>query len=293
MSYEASFGVSLFIPFSTIFQISMKSQQIHEVVSFLKHKGIDAPHVGIILGTGLGNLATRIEKQVEMDYADIPLFPLSTVEFHKGKLIYGHLAGKKVVAMQGRFHSFEGYTMQQITFPVRVMKLLGVKYLLISNAAGSMNPLMKNGSLMVIDDHINLQPVNPLTGENDEQLGPRFPDMSQPYDASLIEKIEKIAEEMNLPLHKGVYVAVQGPNLETRAEYRFLRTIGADAVGMSTVPEVIVANHMSLPVAAVSVITDECDPDNLKPINIDEIVAIAGKAEMHLSALFEKLIEQL
>ena len=271
----------------------MKLQQIGEVVSFLKQKQIDAPVAGIILGTGLGNLAMRIEKEVEIDYADIPLFPLSTVEFHKGKLIYGNLAGKKVVALQGRFHAFEGYTMQQITFPVRVMKLLGIRHLLISNAAGSMNPAMKSGSLMVIDDHINLQPMNPLTGENDEGLGPRFPDMSRPYDVSLIEKIEKIAEEMNLPLHKGVYVAVQGPNLETRAEYRFLRGIGADVVGMSTVPEVIVANHMSLPVVAVSVITDECDPDNLKPINIEEIIAIAGKAEVYLSALFEKLIEQL
>jgi purine-nucleoside phosphorylase len=271
----------------------MKLPQIQQVVSFLKQKGMDAPVIGIILGTGLGNLANRIEKESEIDYADIPLFPLSTVEFHKGKLIYGNLAGKKVIAMQGRFHLFEGYTIQQITFPVRVMKLLGIKHLLISNAAGSMNPLIKNGSLMVIDDHINFQPINPLTGENDDKLGPRFPDMSRPYDATLIEKIESIAEEMNLPLHKGVYVAVQGPNLETRAEYRFLRMIGADAVGMSTVPEVIVANHMSLPVAAVSVITDECDPDNLKPINIEEIIAIAGKAEVQLTALFEKLIEQL
>jgi len=271
----------------------MLLKQIHETVSFLKQKKIDAPAIGIILGTGLGNLVTRIEKEQEIDFADIPHFPLSTVEFHKGKLIYGAISGKKVIAMQGRFHFYEGYTMQQVTFPVRVMKLLGIKFLLISNAAGSMNPLMKKGSLMVIDDHINLQPLNPLTGENDEQLGPRFPDMSQPYDVSLIEKIEKIAAEMNLPLHKGVYVAVQGPNLETRAEYRFLRMIGADVVGMSTVPEVIVANHISLPVAAVSVITDECDPDNLKPINIEEIIAIAGKAEVQLTALFEKLIEQL
>jgi purine-nucleoside phosphorylase len=271
----------------------MLLNQIHEAVSFLKQKKIDAPAIGIILGTGLGNLVTRIEKEQEIDFADIPHFPISTVEFHKGKLIYGTIHGKKVLAMQGRFHAYEGYMMQQVTFPVRVMKQLGIKFLLISNAAGSMNPEIKKGSLMVIDDHINLQPANPLTGVNHEQLGPRFPDMSQPYDKVLIQKLQKIAAQMDLPLHKGVYVAVQGPNLETRAEYRFLQMIGADAVGMSTVPEVIVANHMSLPVAAVSVITDECDPDNLKPVNIQEIIETAGKAEIQLTALFEKLIAQL
>lgn len=271
----------------------MLLNQIHEAVSFLKQKRIDAPVIGIILGTGLGNLVTRIEKEVEIDFTDIPHFPVSTVEFHKGKLIYGTIAGKKVIAMQGRFHFYEGYTMQQVTFPVRVMKLLGIKFLLISNAAGSMNPLMKKGSLMIIDDHINLQPSNPLTGKNLEELGPRFPDMSRPYDVTLMQEMERIATEMNLLLHRGVYVAVPGPNLETRAEYRFLRMIGADVVGMSTVPEVIVANHMALPVAAVSVITDECDPDNLKPINIEEIIAVAAKAEISLTALFVRLIGQL
>jgi purine-nucleoside phosphorylase len=195
--------------------------------------------------------------------------------------------------MQGRYHLFEGHSIQQIIFPIRVMKMMGITHLLISNAAGSMNPLMKKGSLMVIDDHINLQNCNPLTGENYNDLGPRFPDMSRPYDPAMIEKIQRLAAEMNLPLHKGVYVAVLGPSLETRAEYRFLKMIGADLVGMSTVPEVIVANHMGLPVAAVSVITDECDPDNLMPINIDEIIDTAKKAEVHLTSLFEKLIEQL
>ncbi|MEO5674350.1 MAG: purine-nucleoside phosphorylase [Chitinophagales bacterium] len=271
----------------------MRFEQIQATVEFLKQKGIDMPVIGIILGTGLGNLTTHIEKEIEMEYIDIPHFPVSTVEFHKGKLVYGNLSGKKVIALQGRFHAYEGYSMQQITFPVRVMKLLGIKFLLISNAAGSMNPVMKKGSLMIIDDHINLLSNNPLTGENHEQLGPRFPDMSQPYDRSLNHKIENIAKQLNLPLHNGVYVAVQGPNLETRAEYRFLRMIGADVVGMSTVPEVIVANHMSLPVAAVSVITDECDPGNLLPVNIQEIISVAGKAEAHLTSLFTELIKEL
>lgn len=271
----------------------MRFEQIQATVEFLKQKGIDTPVIGIILGTGLGNLTTHIEKEIEMEYIDIPHFPVSTVEFHKGKLVYGNLSGKKVIALQGRFHAYEGYSMQQITFPVRVMKLLGIKFLLISNAVGSMNPVMKKGSLMIIDDHINLLSSNPLTGENHEQLGPRFPDMSQPYDKSLNQKLENIAKQRNLPMHKGVYVAVQGPNLETRAEYRFLRMIGADVVGMSTVPEVIVANHMSLPVAAVSVITDECDPGNLQPVNIQEIISVAGKAEVHLTSLFKELIKEL
>ena len=270
----------------------MTYSQIKEAAEFLKQKGI-AAETGIILGTGLGNLVTKIEKESETDYTEIPHFPVSTVEFHQGRLISGKLGSKKVVAMQGRFHSYEGYSMQEIAFPVRVMKLLGIKHLLISNAAGSMNPAMKKGSLMIIDDHINLQSSNPLIGKNYNELGPRFPDMSSPYDPEMIGKMERIGREMNLPLSKGVYVAVQGPNLETRAEYRFLRTIGADAVGMSTVPEVIAAHHMSLPVAAVSVITDECDPDDLKPVNIEEIIEIASKAETHLTKLFENLILKL
>lgn len=271
----------------------MNIEEIKECAAFLKVKEMIAPQIGIILGTGLGNLAAKIQAEVILEYANIPHFPVSTVEFHKGRLIYGMLAGKKVIAMQGRFHSYEGYTMQQITFPVRVMKLLGIQHLLISNAGGSMNAMMKKGSLMMIDDHINLQSSNPLGGKNYDELGPRFPDMSCPYDRVLNQKLENIAASMKLTLHKGVYVAVQGPNLETRAEYRFLKLIGADVVGMSTVPEVIVANHMSLPVAAISVITDECDPDNLRPVNIEEIIAVAGKAEVHLTALFESLVKQL
>lgn len=268
-------------------------EQLKEAVDFIQSKNNSAPEVGIILGTGLGNLATRVEKEIEIDYSAIPHFPLSTVEYHKGKMIFGKLGGKNVVALQSRFHLYEGYSIQQVTFPVRVLKQLGIQQLLISNAAGGLNPAMKKGSLMVIDDHINMQPFNPLNGINHDELGPRFPDMSSPYNPQLIDRLVQCASFMNLTLHKGVYVAVNGPNLETRAEYRFLRMIGADAVGMSTVPEVIVANHMSLPVAAVSVITDECDPDHLKPVNIAEIIEIAGKAEVHLTNLFENTVKEL
>jgi purine-nucleoside phosphorylase len=268
-------------------------KEIDEALHFIQSYEITSPQVGIILGTGLGKLADIITSKQEIPYAEIPHFVSSTVEHHHGKLIIGSLGGKQVIAMQGRFHLYEGYSMHQITFPVRVMKRLGIQQLLISNIAGSLNPAMKKGSLMIIDDHINLQPLNPLTGINIDVLGPRFPDMSHPYDPLLIQKIEKIAAEMNLQLFKGVYVAVNGPNLETRAEYRYLKMIGADAVGMSTVPEVIVANHMSLPVFAISVITDECDPDNLQPVNIEEIITIAAKAEVQLTTLFENFLKQL
>ncbi|MFM8914466.1 MAG: purine-nucleoside phosphorylase [Flammeovirgaceae bacterium] len=220
-------------------------------------------------------------------------FPVSTVEFHKGKLIYGSVRGKKVLAMQGRFHYYEGYSMLKITLPVRVMKMLGVECLLISNAAGNMNLKWKKGELMLIDDHINLQPDNPLRGENFEVLGPRFPDMSEHYSKKLNTALAKIAKEKKIKLNKGVYAAVIGPNLETRAEYRFLRTIGADAVGMSTVPEVLVANHMGLPCCAVSVLTDDCDPDNLKPANIAEILKVAAKAEAKLTDLYVALIDRI
>ncbi len=250
--------------------------------------------MGVILGTGLGSLfVQQIKDQVAVDYADIPNFPVSTVESHNGKLIYGNLHGRKVLAMQGRFHFYEGYTMQQVTLPVRVMKALGVKHLIISNAAGNLNRKWKTGDLMLLDDHINLLSENPLRGKNDERLGLRFPDMSQPYNQNLNQELLKIAEQKNINLHKGVYAAVMGPNLETRAEYRFLQVIGADAVGMSTVPEVIVANHASLPCCAVSVLTDNCDPDNLKPINIEEIISAANAAEPRLTLLFTTLISQL
>ncbi|NOX48869.1 MAG: purine-nucleoside phosphorylase [Chlorobi bacterium] len=268
-------------------------ENINETVNFLKEQGMEKPEIGIILGTGLGKLVDEIEIEHQMDYEDIPNFPVSTVEFHKGKLIYGKFQGKYVLAMQGRFHYYEGYTMEQITFPVRVMKALDVKYLLVSNAGGAMNLDFKKGGLMLLDDHINLLGDGPLIGANHDSLGPRFPDMSQPYSAFLNDKMEEIAKAENINLYKGVYVAVAGPNLETRAEYRFLRGIGADIVGMSTVPEVIVANHAGLPCAAVSVITDECDPDNLKPIEIDDIIKTAALAERDLIKLFKSLIEQI
>lgn len=269
-------------------------KEIQEAVDFIKSKGVTAPKVGVILGTGLGTgFISEIDIIAEIDYSDIPHFPTSTVEFHSGKLIYGEIAGKSVLAMQGRFHYYEGYTMQQVTFPVRVMKLLGIEKLLISNAAGNLNMDWTKGDLMLIDDHINLQPENPLVGANMDDFGPRFPDMSQPYDNALNESLEEIAKELGQNLRKGVYVSVTGPNLETRAEYRYLKIIGADAVGMSTVPEVIVANHMSLPCCAISVLTDDCDPDNLQPANIEEIIAVAGKSEVKLTALYVELIKRI
>ncbi|MDH4057730.1 MAG: purine-nucleoside phosphorylase [Cyclobacteriaceae bacterium] len=268
--------------------------QIKEATEFIQKKIKGTPEVGIILGTGLGKLFVKmIKSPIVINYNSIPHFPISTVEFHKGQLIYGELNGKKVLAMQGRFHFYEGYSLKQITMPVRVMKLLGINNLLISNAAGNMNTKWKKGELMLIDDHINLLPDNPLRGENYDMFGPRFPDMSEPYSKTLNKRLKQIAKQKNIKLNEGVYVAVMGPNLETRAEYRFLRSIGADVVGMSTVPEVIVANHMGLPCCAVSVLTDDCDPDNLKPVNIDEIVKVAGKAEGKLTDLYIELIKKL
>lgn len=269
-------------------------KEIQEASDYIRSRGVEAPEIGVILGTGLGNLfVNEIKKPIQIPYNSIPHFPISTVEFHKGQLIYGEIKGKKVLAMQGRFHYYEGYSMQQITLPVRVMKMLGVQNLLISNAAGNMNLNWKKGELMLIDDHINLQPDNPLRGTNYEVLGPRFPDMSQPYSLALNKKLKAIAKEIQIKLNEGVYVGVMGPNLETRAEYRFLHRIGADAVGMSTVPEVIVANHTGLPCCAISVLTDDCDPDNLKPANIQEIIEVAGKAEAKLTELYVELIKQL
>ncbi len=265
-------------------------EQLKETVSYLKSRGITRPEVGIVLGTGLGKMIGKMNVTVRIPYAEIPHFPEATVEFHHGTLVYGEVAGRKVLAMQGRFHYYEGYTMQQVTFPVRVMKLLGVHTLLLSNASGSMNPAFGKGTLVVLDDHINLQPANPLVGRNYPELGPRFPDMSRPYDPALNGKLHALAGRLGIRLGEGVYAAVTGPNLETRAEYRYLRTIGADLVGMSTVPEVIVANHMGLPCAAVSVVTDECDPDNLQPVSIQEIIQVAATADAKLSDLFEAMI---
>jgi purine-nucleoside phosphorylase len=226
------------------------------------------PDVAIILGTGLGRLAAEIESPVAIEYSDIPYFPLSTVESHAGRLLCGTLANKTVVAMQGRFHRYEGYSLQQVTFPVRVLRALGAGTLVVSNACGGMHPLWKPGDLMLIADHINLLGDNPLVGPNDDRLGPRFPDMSDPYDSGLRELARSVALERGIPLREGVYVAVSGPNLETRAEYRFLRTIGADVVGMSTVPEVIVAVHAGFRVLGVSIITDLCLPYNLQPARV-------------------------
>lgn len=273
--------------------MSTPRDQINDAVQFLRTKTKSTPPVGIILGTGLGGLVKEIQIETVIDYSDIPHFPLSTVESHKGKLIFGSLGGKNIVAMQGRFHFYEGYTMQQVTFPVRVMKFLGVKTLLISNAAGGMNPLFTKGDIMVITDHINLLGDNPLIGHNDDELGPRFPDMSEPYTKELISLAEKVALELKIRLQKGVFVAVTGPNLETRAEYRFLRGIGADVVGMSTVPEVIVAVHQSMRVLGFSIMTDECFPDALKPVSLQEVIAVANQAEPKLTSIMKEVVTRL
>ena len=269
------------------------TKYIDETKEYLEEKGFVNPEIGIILGTGLGQLIDKIEVLKEISYNHIPNFPTATVEFHKGKLIYGILEGKKVIVMQGRFHLYEGYSLRDVTYPVRVMEKLGIKTLLVSNASGAINLNFKKGELMLIDDHINLQGSSPLAFKGVEQLGERFADMSAPYDLEINKAFEAIAKTNNIKLHKGVYASVVGPQLETRAEYRMLKIIGADAVGMSTVPEIIVANHLNLRVAAVSVLTDECDPDNLKPVNISEIIEMAAKAEPEMIVLFKELIKTL
>jgi purine-nucleoside phosphorylase len=267
--------------------------QINDTLRFLRTKTAAEPTVGIILGTGLGGLVKEIRIDTVIDYAEIPHFPVSTVESHKGKLIFGTLGGKSIVAMQGRFHYYEGYTMQQVTFPVRVMKFLGVKTLLISNAAGGMNPLFTKGDIMLITDHINLLGDNPLIGHNDNELGPRFPDMTEPYSHALIALAEQVALDLKIRLQKGVFVAVSGPNLETRAEYRFLRGIGADVVGMSTVPEVIVAAHQSMRVLGFSIMTDECFPDALKPVSLQEVIAVANETEPKLTSIMKEVVARM
>lgn len=266
--------------------------QIEESFQFIKNKIPGKPQIGIILGTGLGGLVKEIDVEQVIAYGDIPHFPISTVETHDGKLIFGSLGGKKVLAMQGRFHFYEGYSMKQITFPVRVMRKLGIKTLLISNAAGGMNPLFQRGDLMLINDHINLLGDNPLIGPNLDEFGPRFPDMSQPYSRQLAEIAKIAALENKIPLREGVFVAVSGPNLETKAEYRFLRSIGADAVGMSTVPENIVAVHSGMKIMGISVITDECFPDSLQPVNVAEIIATANSTEPKLTKIMKEVIER-
>lgn len=265
--------------------------QIEEAAQSIRRRWPGPARVGIILGTGLGSLAGQIETEATFEYPTIPYFPRSTAIGHTGQLVCGKLAGLPVVAMEGRFHAYEGYSYPQITFPVRVMRALGAQLLVVSNASGGLNPQFGLGDIMVIEDHINLMNGNPLVGINDDRLGPRFPDMSAPYDRRLIEKALEIARRENFVAHKGVYVAVVGPNLETRAEYRFLRTIGADAVGMSTVPEVLVAIHGGMRVLGLSVITDMCLPDCLKPANIEEILAVAAAAEPKLRKIVLGVLE--
>ncbi len=269
----------------------MTKKQLDESVEYLKKKGFDTPEIGIVLGTGLGQLVNEIKQPVEAHYNHIPYFPLATVEFHSGKLIYGTIANKKVVVMQGRFHLYEGYDFLDITYPIRVMHQLGIKKLFVSNASGAINLDFKKGDIMLIEDHINLQGGSPLAFKNVSDFGDRFVDMAEPYDVDMRQKLETIAKKEGISLQKGVYASVVGPQLETKAEYRMLKILGADAVGMSTVPEVIVANHLRLPIVAVSVLTDECNPDNLQPIDIQEIIKIAGKTEPKMITLFKELIQ--
>jgi purine-nucleoside phosphorylase len=251
------------------------------------------PDVAIVLGTGLGGLAARIAVETTIEYGDIPGFPLSTVESHAGRLLCGTLAGKTVIAMQGRFHRYEGCSLAQVTFPIRVLRALGAPSLVVSNACGGMHPLWAPGDLMLIADHINLLGDNPLIGPNDDRLGPRFPDMSEPYDRKLRALARTVANELRLTLREGVYVAVPGPNLETRAEYRYLRAIGADVVGMSTVPEVIVAIHGGMRVLGISIITDQCLPDALEPASVEKIIAVAARAEPNLTSLVCGVLERV
>jgi purine-nucleoside phosphorylase len=251
------------------------------------------PDFGIILGTGLGQLARDIEVSARMPYSDIPHFPVATAETHNGQLLLGRLAHQSVVAMEGRLHRYEGYSLQEVAYPVRLMHMLGAHTLIVSNACGGMNPLWKTGDLMLLDDHINLLGDNPLVGPNLDELGPRFPDMSEPYDRRLQAIAESVALELQIPLRRGVYVAVPGPNLETRAEYRMLRALGADVVGMSTVPEVIVARHMGMRVLGISIITDACLPDALQPADIDAIIRAAQQAEPQLRALIRGVLERV
>ena len=265
---------------------------VEAAASSVRERFSARPDAAIILGTGLGRLASNIETAAVIEYGDIPGFPLSTVESHEGRLLCGRLAGKTVVAMQGRFHRYEGYSLAQVTFPVRVLRALGTDTLIVSNACGGLNPLWAAGDLMLIADHINLLGDNPLIGPNDERFGPRFPDLSSPYDPSLRALARTVAAEQRMTLREGVYVAVAGPNLETRAEYRMLRAIGADVVGMSTVPEVIVAIHGGMRVLGLSIVTDMCLPDALEPATVEQIIAVANGAEPNLAALVRGVLER-
>lgn len=268
-------------------------QSIAQAVEAVRKRSTLEPDAAVILGTGLGGLAEEMEVETAIGYDEIPAFPVSTVETHVGRLLLGSLGGKPVVAMQGRFHRYEGYSMQQITFPVRVMCALGAATLLVSNACGGMHPLWAAGELVLIADHINLLGDNPLVGPNDDSLGPRFPDMSAPYDPALRNLARLVAKDLGITLREGVYVAVTGPNLETAAEYRFLRGLGADVVGMSTVPEVIVARHGGMRVLGISIITDMCLPDALEPADIQKIIGVAQRAEPDLTRLVTSVLERM
>lgn len=267
-------------------------KKIEETVRFLKKQFSSKPEFGIVLGTGLGNLVNELTIEKSIPYKEIPNFPMATVESHDGRLIFGSIAGKQVVAMAGRFHYYEGYSMKQVTFPIRVMKYLGVEQLILSNASGGLNPDFKAGDLVVVRDHINLQPENPLRGPNNENLGPRFPDMLETYDKSMIDRALDLAKQNNILLHTGVYVGLQGPNLETPAEYNYMHIIGGDLVGMSTVPEVIVARHMGLPVFVISVVSNQCYPiEQITATTVEEVIAVAKSAEPKMTLLVRELIK--
>lgn len=268
-------------------------EKFNESVAYIKSKTTVEPTIGIILGTGLGGLVKEIEIINEIPYKDIPNFPVSTVESHSGKLIFGNLGGKKVVAMQGRFHYYEGYDMKQVTFPVRVMKLLGIERLFVSNASGGVNPDFEVGEIMIQDDHINLFPAHPLIGKNFDELGPRFPDMSEPYDPEMIALAKKIAAENNIKVSVGTYAGLTGPTLETPAEYKYVRAIGADAVGMSTVPEVIVARHMEIPCFAISIITDLGVPGKIHKVSLQDVIDVANRQEPKMTLIMTELISRL
>jgi purine-nucleoside phosphorylase len=271
----------------------MLLEQMKQAADYINSKTQIKPSIGIILGTGLGGLVKEIEVIDEISYQDIPHFPISTVESHSGKLIFGNLGGKQVVAMQGRFHFYEGYNMQQVTFPVRVMKLLGIERLFVSNASGGVNPDFVVGEIMILNDHINLFPAHPLIGKNIDELGPRFPDMSEPYDHQMIEVAKSIAAENNIKVSVGTYAALTGPTLETPAEYGYVRAIGADAVGMSTIPEVIVARHMEIPCFAISIITDLGVPGKIQKVSLQDVIDVASRQEPKMTLIMSQLIASL
>lgn len=273
--------------------MSQLRSQVQEAIDAIHKVDTTEPKIGVVLGTGLGSVADSIEANARIPYSEIPHFPVSTVDTHAGELILGTLAGKPVVALSGRFHYYEGYTLQQVTFPIRVAQALGIHTLIVSNACGGLNPQFSAGDIMLITDHINLMGDNPLIGPNDDSLGPRFPDMIEPYTEGLLELAESIALEKGIKVQRGVYLAWPGPNLETRAEYRMMRIMGADAVGMSTVPEVIVAVHSGLKVLGFSVVTDQCLPDALEPVNIEKIIAVANDAEPRLTQLVVECVGRM